>query len=103
MLPIIKNCKIAVIGLGYVGLPLAVELSKKKKDPKNNLIFEREVYGFDINEERISQLKNHNDITNEIDNNDLKNLKNLSFTNIEDQLIYCDVFIITVPTPVKKK
>ena len=60
----IKNTSLAVIGLGYVGLPLAVEFSKKIK-----------VLGFDINEKRINELKNNNDQTLEIKSETLKNSK----------------------------
>ena len=78
----IKNTSLAVIGLGYVGLPLAVEFSKKNK-----------VLGFDINEKRIDELKNNNDQTLEINSESLKNSKNLTFTCDIDSLcdanIYC--------------
>ncbi len=83
-----KN-KIAVIGLGYVGLPLAVEFSKVC-----------DVIGFDINSERISGLKIGNDVTQEITNSELYNAKNLMFTSDEEHLSEATIFIVTVPTPV---
>jgi UDP-N-acetyl-D-galactosamine dehydrogenase len=86
-----KKSKIAIIGLGYVGLPLAVEFSKKY-----------EVLGFDINSERISQLKNGFDKTCEIDNTVLKSLDQLEFSDEEEKLINFDVLVVTVPTPIDK-
>ena len=85
----IDSAKIAVIGLGYVGLPLAVEFGKF-----------RDVCGFDINNERIKQLNSGLDITLEVDSDDLKNAKKLFFTDKLDDIAKCNVFIITVPTPI---
>ena len=86
---ITDNSKIAIIGLGYVGLPLAVEFGKKFI-----------TIGYDINNLRIQELLELNDSTLEIDSKELKESKKLSFTfNIED-LIDCNVFIIAVPTPI---
>jgi UDP-N-acetyl-D-galactosamine dehydrogenase len=85
----LKN-KIAIIGLGYVGLPLAVAFSKKF-----------EVIGFDINQDRIQELKNGHDHTLEIEDDLLSSVSNnLSYSfNIQD-IRDCNVYIITVPTPV---
>jgi UDP-N-acetyl-D-glucosamine/UDP-N-acetyl-D-galactosamine dehydrogenase len=85
----LKN-KIAIIGLGYVGLPLAVAFSKKF-----------EVTGFDINQERIQELKNGHDHTLEIEDHLLSSAsKNLSYSfNIQD-IKDCNIYIVTVPTPV---
>lgn len=85
----IDSAKIAVIGLGYVGLPLAVEFGKL-----------RDVRGFDINEERIKQLNSGNDITFEVDSVDLRKAKKLLFTDKLDDIAECNIFIITVPTPI---
>ena len=83
---------IAVVGLGYVGLPLSIEFSKHFK-----------TVGFDIDKKRINQLKDFNDINNEISLAEIKNKKKLTFSsNIED-IKKCNTFIITVPTPVDKK
>lgn len=81
--------KIAIIGLGYVGLPLAVEFGKKY-----------DVLGFDINKARIEELKNGYDRTLEVDEANLKSSKNLSFSCDKDELKSCQIFIVTVPTPV---
>ncbi len=87
----LKNKKIAVIGLGYVGLPLLVELSKKYS-----------VKGFDLSKKRISELKKFKDITNEVDANDLSKLKGC-LTNKHKDIEEENVYIITVPTPIDKK
>jgi len=87
-----KQLKIAIIGLGYVGLPIADAFSKHFK-----------VVGYDINKSRISDLKNN------IDSNDIRKKikkkfsKNLIFTYKKNLLKNCDIFIITVPTPVNKR
>jgi len=91
-----KSYKISVIGLGYVGLPLAVEFSKKF-----------ETIGFDINNKRIQELKNGNDSTLEVGESELnKVLKlkkyGLSLTNISSDIKNSNVYIITVPTPIDK-
>lgn len=85
----ISQKKLAVIGLGYVGLPLAVEFGKK-----------RYVVGFDINNGRIEQLLSGNDNTLEVSANDLSLAKYLFYTSTVEDLKDCDVFIITVPTPI---
>ena len=89
-----KAKKIAIIGLGYVGLPLAIEFGKK-----------REVVGFDINQQRIEQLKNGIDSTLELTLKDLNEDNKLSYTVNIDDIKDCEFYIITVPTPidVKKK
>lgn len=85
----INDLKIAVIGLGYVGLPLAVEFGKH-----------RSVVGFDINETRVNELKTGVDNTKEVESDDLLAANNLKFsTNIND-LADCNFYIITVPTPI---
>jgi UDP-N-acetyl-D-glucosamine/UDP-N-acetyl-D-galactosamine dehydrogenase len=86
----LEKLKICVIGLGYVGLPLAVEFSKKFP-----------VIGFDINPKRVEELKNGEDITKEVDLNSQEN-PNLLFTDDQSFLRGCNCYIITVPTPVDK-
>lgn len=81
---------VGVIGLGYVGLPLALALSKKKS-----------VIAFDTNLERISQLKNQNDSNGEFKNSDFKN-KKILFTNDPSELEKISFYIVTVPSPVLK-
>ncbi len=87
---VLNNYKISIIGLGYVGLPLAVAFAKKYK-----------VIGFDIDKYRINQLKDGNDKTLEVNESSLESVKsNITFTsNIEDAED-CNIFIITVPTPI---
>ena len=85
------NKKIAIIGLGYVGLPLAIEFSKK-----------REVIGFDINNNRVDELKNGIDITGEMTKQELQNEVSISYTSNLNNLKNCNIFIITVPTPIDK-
>lgn len=98
-----KNVKIAIIGLGYVGLPLAIEFAKKY-----------DVLGFDSNISRINELKNGKDITQEANLEDLKfvinnkgnnspnSLKGLSFSYNREELRGYNIFIVTVPTPIDK-
>lgn len=81
--------KIAIIGLGYVGLPLAVEFGKT-----------RSVLGFDINQQRIDELKSGQDHTLECSPEQLKEAAQLQYSNQLDDLRSCKVFIVTVPTPV---
>jgi len=81
--------KIAVIGLGYVGLPLAVAFGEK-----------RAVVGFDINTKRIADLKNGEDFTREVSPEELAAAPKLSFTDSLDDIADCTVFIVTVPTPI---
>tara|TARA_Y100000746_G_scaffold177877_1_gene155534 strand:- start:112 stop:1449 length:1338 start_codon:yes stop_codon:yes gene_type:complete len=97
-LPDIKKSSIAIIGLGYVGLPLAVEFSKIKINNKNNIY--RRVIGFDINKKRIDELKNKMDSTNEITSNILNKAKGLELYNDPYFINDADIFIITVPTPI---
>jgi len=82
---------IAVIGLGYVGLPLAVEFSKRQA-----------VIGFDINPVRIAELQAGRDSTLEISSQELQAVGSLRYTDRADDLRSCGVFIVTVPTPVDK-
>ncbi|RJG23860.1 nucleotide sugar dehydrogenase [Massilia cavernae] len=87
----LSNNKIAVVGLGYVGLPLAVEFGKK-----------RHVVGFDINATRIAELKSGKDTTLEVASSDLLAAERLSYSCTQDDLHDCKIFIITVPTPIDK-
>ena len=84
--------KIAIIGLGYVGLPLAVEFSKKYK-----------VIGFDINHSRIKELEKNNDSTLEVTSDALSSVREkLNFTTNIDDTKECNIYIVSVPTPVDK-
>ncbi|WP_409011843.1 nucleotide sugar dehydrogenase [Aeromonas salmonicida] len=84
-----KNTKVAVIGLGYVGLPLAVEFGKKIS-----------TVGFDINAKRVGELQGFVDHTLEVTTEELKNSEYLDVTNVLDDIRDCNVYIVTVPTPV---
>ncbi|MFT7526397.1 MAG: UDP-N-acetyl-D-galactosamine dehydrogenase [Arenicella sp.] len=83
------NIKIAVIGLGYVGLPLAIEFGKQYR-----------TLGFDLNKKRIRDLDVQRDHTLEIGTQEFENAKYLNFTNDENELADVDVFVVTVPTPI---
>ena len=85
----INNLKIAVIGLGYVGLPLAVEFGKH-----------RPVIGFDINAERIASLRKGIDHTLEVNKEELAQATHLTFSSDINELAECNFFIVTVPTPI---
>lgn len=86
-----KEPKIAIIGLGYVGLPLAVAFSKKYS-----------VIGFDINARRIGQLEEGKDITQEVSEEELQKAEGLQFSSNIEALRTADVYIVTVPTPIDK-
>ena len=85
----LDDAKIAIIGLGYVGLPLAVEFGKK-----------REVIGFDINSARIEALRVGHDSTLEVSDDEIRGAKKLRFTSELSDLASCNFFIVTVPTPI---
>ena len=82
---------IAIIGLGYVGLPLAVEFGKR-----------RPVVGFDIRASRIDELRAGRDSTLEVEPEDLAAARHLTYSSNSDDLKTCGVFIVTVPTPIDK-
>ena len=81
--------KIAIIGLGYVGLPLAVAFGKKYS-----------VVGFDIDAARVKDLNQNLDKTNEVSFQEIASVKNLTFSNDLPKIADCNIFIITVPTPI---
>ena len=85
----INDIKIAVIGLGYVGLPLAVEFGKKYP-----------VIGFDINQNRIDELTSGEDHTLEVNDEELISAKQLQFSSNVNELAECNFYIVTVPTPI---
>ena len=98
--PSFENCTIAVLGLGYVGLPLAIEFSRTNTCVKSKVKLSRKVIGFDINKKRIKELNQNFDKTNEVSVDELNNLKNITLKNDIKLLLNADVFIITVPTPI---
>jgi UDP-N-acetyl-D-galactosamine dehydrogenase len=85
----LSKSRIAIIGLGYVGLPLAVEFGRR-----------RPVLGFDVNAERIAQLRGGQDSTLEVPPEELAQAGHLEFSNDPQELSRCGVFIVTVPTPI---
>ncbi len=85
----LADIKLAIIGLGYVGLPLAVEFGKL-----------RPVVGFDVNQKRINELKTGQDYTLETEKEELRAAKLLSFSTNTEDLRDCNCFIVTVPTPI---
>ncbi len=85
----LRNCRVGVIGLGYVGLPLAVEFGKRY-----------ETTGFDVRPERIAELRRGRDRTLEVEPRDLRAAKRLRFTADLKDLRRCRVFVVTVPTPI---
>ena len=88
---LMKELKIAVVGLGYVGLPLAVEFGKKYQ-----------TIGFDINNSRIQELNLGKDNTLELSKTEINNASLLSFSNMEQAIAECNIYIVTVPTPIDK-
>ena len=87
-----NNKKYSVIGIGYVGLPLAVSLSKFSK-----------IIGFDNDIKRIKNLKKNIDHTKEFDSSFLRKVKNLKFSYDEKEIKNSDIFFVTVPTPINLK
>jgi UDP-N-acetyl-D-galactosamine dehydrogenase len=87
----LKDARVGITGLGYVGLPLAVEFGKRY-----------ETVGFDIKPGRIAELKAGNDVTLETTSEELAEAKHLKFTGDKRELASCNTFIVTVPTPVGK-
>jgi UDP-N-acetyl-D-galactosamine dehydrogenase len=85
----LRNCKIGIVGLGYVGLPLAVEFGKHFR-----------TVGFDIKAARIAELKKGRDSTLEVEPGELRAAKSLSYSTDVKDLKSCHVFIVTVPTPI---
>ena len=87
----IQEIKLAIIGLGYVGLPLAVEFGRR-----------RPVVGFDINQRRIDELKSRKDLTPEVSAEELAAASQIIYTAALDDLRACNCYIVTVPTPIDK-
>lgn len=85
----LKDFRLAIIGLGYVGLPLAVEFGRKRR-----------VTGFDINSRRIDELKAGTDVTLEASHEELQAATHLTFTTEVEDLRQCNCYIVTVPTPI---
>jgi UDP-N-acetyl-D-galactosamine dehydrogenase len=88
-LPVLDNARVAVIGLGYVGLPLAVAFGRKYP-----------TVGFDINASRVTELREHRDHTLEVSADELAGAAKLSIHSDPAELRTCDMFVVTVPTPI---
>tara|TARA_A100001035_G_scaffold266548_1_gene249658 strand:- start:1087 stop:2490 length:1404 start_codon:yes stop_codon:yes gene_type:complete len=98
--PDFSKCTVAVIGLGYVGLPLALELAKRKPCFKTGKKLKRNIIGFDINKHRIDELQKGYDRTKENVEKNLLGINLIKLTTHVDDIAKADVFIITVPTPI---
>ena len=85
----LNSTRIGIIGLGYVGLPLAVEFGKHYPTT-----------GFDINKSRVAELRSGKDNTLEVDEEELKQASQLTYSTSPDDLARCNVYIVTVPTPI---
>ncbi len=85
----IKNLRIGIVGLGYVGLPLAVEFGKKYP-----------TIGFDINAARVAELEGGEDSTLECSSEELAEAKHLTYASSVDAIADCNFYIVTVPTPI---
>ena len=85
----ISKIRIGIIGLGYVGLPLAVEFGKKFP-----------TVGFDVNRNRVSELKSGNDSTLEVTKDELSQVKQLTYADTVSEIESCNFYIVTVPTPI---
>jgi len=86
-----ESKKLAIVGLGYVGLPLAVEFGKHY-----------ETIGFDINQARVDELKSGTDSTLEVDDEELQSVEHLTYTSDLDAIQDANIYIVTVPTPIDK-
>ena len=87
--PSLQSSRLAVIGLGYVGLPLAAEFGKFRK-----------VIGYDTNEDRVLELRRGYDATHEMSESELRESSLLTFSTSLAMLEECNVYIVTVPTPI---
>ncbi len=90
--PSLSDVRLAIVGLGYVGLPLATAFGQKLP-----------TLGFDLNPQRIAQLRVGNDHTLEVSDEELRSAKRLGFTTDAAELAKCNVFIVTVPTPIDER
>lgn len=87
-----NSYKICIVGLGYVGLPLAIEFGKKYN-----------TIGFDLNNQRVKNLNKQIDLNSQVLKNEFVRAKHVKFTHNKKNLKKCNIFVITVPTPVDKK
>lgn len=100
MLPNLENCFVGIIGLGYVGLPLALEIAKKTNCLLTKKKLSRMVLGYDIDKNRIEELGKGLDRNRIFSKEQINNVENIKFVSDKSLLKKVDVFIITVPTPI---
>ena len=100
VLPDLNACTVGVIGLGYVGLPLAVAFATPGACFRNGTPLNRRVIGFDINSRRLEELRQGIDRTKETSVEELQAAQRLEFTSDSEHLTGVDVFVVTVPTPI---
>ncbi|MBM5786166.1 MAG: nucleotide sugar dehydrogenase, partial [Cyanobacteria bacterium K_DeepCast_35m_m1_288] len=98
--PPLSSCTVAVIGLGYVGLPLAVEFAKLQACRRTGAALQRRVIGFDTNAQRLDELRQGIDRTNETSPEELQAAALLEFKRDPELLAEADVFVVAVPTPI---
>jgi UDP-N-acetyl-D-galactosamine dehydrogenase len=99
-LPPLASCTVAVVGLGYVGLPLALAFARPARDARHGGWLSRRVIGFDINTKRLEELRAGHDRTKESDADEIRSATLLTFSSSPQMLAEADVFIVTVPTPI---
>ena len=99
-LPPLCTCTVAVIGLGYVGLPLAVAFATPGACVRTAAPLKRRVIGFDINSQRLEELRQGIDRTHETSRKELQTATLLEFSADQSLLAEADVFVVTVPTPI---
>ena len=100
LLPDLNHCTLAVVGLGYVGLPLAAAFATPGACVRTGTPLKRRVIGFDINRRRLEELHLGIDHTKEVSLEELQAAQHLEFTSDSAQLAEADVFVVTVPTPI---
>ena len=98
--PDCQACTVAVIGLGYVGLPLAVAFATPGACVRTGIPLKRRVIGFDINRQRLEELQQGIDRTKETSFEELEDAQQLEFTSDPALLAEANVFVVTVPTPI---
>ena len=102
-LPNLEDCTVAIIGLGYVGLPLAIKISQQNICLLTKKPIQRKIIAFDINSSRINELREGIDRNKIFAKKELKNIQNIIFSDDKELLINCDVLIVTVPTPIDEE
>ena len=103
MLPKLENCSVAIIGLGYVGLPLMLEIGHKTTCLLTKKKLNRSVFGFDTNKKRIEELERGYDRNKIFSEEQIKKSINIKFVSNKNSIRKADVFLITVPTPINNK